>query len=130
MLKVKLQLQHFVECVLFHLVTFVKNAVAIICGIRCSILTDYIFMLGNNPTFLFQELRKGQTVRSQLDVYKRQVQELQMKSIDETKRADKAEFETKRLQEKMASLQREKEVGLSCTTVQLNWDCALTDLTH
>ena len=50
-------------------------------------------------------------MRSQLDVYKRQVQELQMKSIDETKRADKAEFETKRLQEKMASLQREKEVG-------------------
>ena len=43
-------------------------------------------------------------------MYKRQVQELQMKTSDETKRADKAEFEAKRIQEKMTSLQREKEV--------------------
>ena len=45
-------------------------------------------------------------------MYKRQVQELQMKTSEETKRADKAEFEGKRAQEKMSSLQREKEVCL------------------
>lgn len=43
-------------------------------------------------------------------MYKRQVHELQNKMSDETKRADKADFECKRAQEKLAALQREKEV--------------------
>ena len=43
-------------------------------------------------------------------MYKRQVQDLQSKVADETKRADKVEFETKRSQEKISALQREKEV--------------------
>ena len=34
-----------------------------------------------------------------------------MKTADEMKRADKAEFEMKRQQEKMLGLQKEKEVG-------------------
>ena len=38
---------------------------------------------------------------------------MQMKITEETKRADKAEFETKRLNEKLVSLQREKEVSIS-----------------
>ena len=59
-----------------------------------------------------QEVRKSGTYKSQLEMYKRQVQELQMKTSEETKRADKAEFEGKRAQEKMSSLQREKEVYL------------------
>ena len=50
------------------------------------------------------------TVKSQLDLYKRQVQELQSKYSEETKRADKAEFESKRSGEKMQTLTREKEV--------------------
>ncbi|CAH1774314.1 unnamed protein product [Owenia fusiformis] len=58
---------------------------------------------------LEEELRKGGNVKSSLDLYKRQVQELQMKAGDETKRADKAVFEAKRLQEKLQSLQRDKE---------------------
>ncbi len=57
-----------------------------------------------------QEVRKSGTYKSQLEMYKCQVQELQMKIGDETKRADKAEFDCKRVQEKMAAVQREKEV--------------------
>ena len=62
-------------------------------------------------TLVLQENRKLQLLRSQLDMYKRQVQEGQMKMADETKRGDKAEFELKRQQEKMVGLQKEKEVG-------------------
>ena len=60
---------------------------------------------------MLQENRKLHLVKSQLDMYKRQIQELQMKAADETKRADKAEFEMKRHQEKMLGLQKEKEVS-------------------
>lgn len=58
---------------------------------------------------LEEELRKSNTVKQQLEMYKRQVHELQNKMSDETKRADKADFECKRAQEKLAALQREKE---------------------
>jgi len=53
-------------------------------------------------------------MRTQLDAYKRQVQDLQLKNTDETKRADKAEFEAKRHQEKATVLAVDKEVT-SCT---------------
>ncbi|XP_052255870.1 protein Hook homolog 3-like isoform X2 [Dreissena polymorpha] len=58
---------------------------------------------------LQEELRKSGSVKQQLDVYKRQVHELQNKVTEETKRADKSEFEVKRVQEKLSTLQREKE---------------------
>ncbi|KAL3869534.1 hypothetical protein ACJMK2_042202 [Sinanodonta woodiana] len=58
---------------------------------------------------LEEELRKSNTVKQQLEVYKRQVHEVQNKLTEETKRADKADFEAKRATEKMATLQREKE---------------------
>ncbi|KAK2189347.1 hypothetical protein NP493_109g07060 [Ridgeia piscesae] len=58
---------------------------------------------------LEEENRKLHLLKSQLDMYKRQVQEGQMKMADETKRGDKAEFELKRQQEKMVGLQKEKE---------------------
>lgn len=61
--------------------------------------------------FHLQELKKSSSVRSQLDLYKRQSQELQIKVQEETKRADKAEFEAKRAQEKLQSIIKEKEVG-------------------
>lgn len=54
-------------------------------------------------------------MKSQLELYKRQVQELHIKVSDETKRGDKAEFEAKRINEKMAALQREKEVKINMT---------------
>ena len=50
------------------------------------------------------------TYKSQLELYKRQVQELQLKSSDETKRADKAEFEAKSQADNMQTVNREKEV--------------------
>ena len=60
---------------------------------------------------ILQENRKLHLMKTQLEMYKRQLQELQMKTADEMKRADKAEFEMKRQQEKMLGLQKEKEVG-------------------
>ena len=57
-------------------------------------------------------MRKLQLFRSQCDVFKRQLQELQVKAADETKRADKAAFEAQRNSDKLAALQREKEVTL------------------
>ena len=50
-------------------------------------------------------------MKQQLDVYKRQVHELQSKLTEETKRADKADFENKRMNEKVLTLMREKEVS-------------------
>lgn len=50
--------------------------------------------------------------KTQVELYKKQLQDSQTKSSDETKRADKAEFESKRMQEKLTALQREKEVRM------------------
>ncbi|XP_021350901.1 protein Hook homolog 3-like isoform X2 [Mizuhopecten yessoensis] len=58
---------------------------------------------------LEEELRKASSLKQQLEGYKRQVHELQNKLTEETKRADKADFEAKRAQDKMSTLQREKE---------------------
>lgn len=55
-------------------------------------------------------MKKSGVLKTQLEAYKRQVQDLQLKSTDETKRADKAEFEAKRHQEKAAVLALDKEV--------------------
>ncbi|CAG5118547.1 unnamed protein product, partial [Candidula unifasciata] len=56
-----------------------------------------------------EELKRVVTLKQQLESYKRQTLELQSKMAEETKRADKAEFEFKRMQEKLATLHREKE---------------------
>ncbi|PIK59621.1 hypothetical protein BSL78_03476, partial [Apostichopus japonicus] len=48
-------------------------------------------------------------MKAQLDAYKKQVHELHSNVSEETRRADKHEFEVKRLQEKMAQVQNEKE---------------------
>ena len=56
-------------------------------------------------------MRKLQVFRAQCDVFKRQLQELQVKVVDETKRADKAAFEAKRSTDKLTTLQREKDVS-------------------
>lgn len=50
-------------------------------------------------------------MKSQVDMYKKQVHELQSRLSEETKRADKAEFENKRALEKLGSIQQEKEVS-------------------
>lgn len=74
----------------------------------------HVALMSQNWVCCEQEVKKSNTLRSQLDAYKRQTQELQSKMSDETKRADKAEFESKRLGEKMTALQREKEVCRFC----------------
>ncbi|KAL5021996.1 hypothetical protein ScPMuIL_001151 [Solemya velum] len=56
-----------------------------------------------------QDVRKGNYMKQQIDVYKKQVHEAMTKSSEETKRADKAEFELKRAQEKRDAIQKEKE---------------------
>jgi len=76
-------------------------------------------------------VKKAGVLKMQLDAYKRQVQDLQLKSTDATSRADKAEFDAKRHQEKAAVLALDKEVMLyinininlilmSKTTVSMN----------
>ncbi|KAL8622498.1 hypothetical protein ACOMHN_034161 [Nucella lapillus] len=56
-----------------------------------------------------EDLKRLATIKQQLESYKRQTLELQNKLTDETKRADKWEFELTRVQEKLAVQQREKE---------------------
>ncbi|KAM9440400.1 protein Hook homolog 3 isoform 3-T4 [Clarias gariepinus] len=62
-----------------------------------------------NTVSLEEELRKANTARAQLETYKRQVVELQNRLSEESKKADKLEFESKRLKEKVDSLQKEKD---------------------
>ncbi|XP_076439959.1 protein Hook homolog 3-like isoform X2 [Babylonia areolata] len=56
-----------------------------------------------------EDLKRLATIKQQLESYKRQTLELQNRLTDETKRADKWEFEFNRVQEKFAVQQREKE---------------------
>nr|CAB3254082.1 protein Hook homolog 3 [Phallusia mammillata] len=58
---------------------------------------------------LEEELKKANVARSQLDTYKRQVLDLHNKLSEETRRADKAEFEIKTRTDKIKSLEGEKE---------------------
>ncbi|XP_047664917.1 protein Hook homolog 3 isoform X1 [Tachysurus fulvidraco] len=62
-----------------------------------------------NTVSLEEELRKANTARAQLENYKRQVVEFQNRLSEESKKADKMEFESKRLKEKVDSLQKEKD---------------------
>ena len=50
-----------------------------------------------------------------MELYKRQMSEVQTRCSEETRRADRAEFEAKRNTEKVVALQREKEVINLCT---------------
>ncbi|XP_077353548.1 protein Hook homolog 3 isoform X2 [Festucalex cinctus] len=58
---------------------------------------------------LEEELRKANATKGQLETYKRQVVELQNRLSEESKKADKMEFEYKRAKEKVDSLQKEKD---------------------
>ncbi|XP_073807900.1 protein Hook homolog 3 isoform X4 [Danio rerio] len=62
-----------------------------------------------NTVSLEEELRKANTARAQMENYRRQVVELQNKLSEESKKADKMEFEYKRMKEKVDSLQKEKD---------------------
>lgn len=67
-----------------------------------------------------QEVKKADVLKTQLEAYRRQVQDLQLKLTEETKRGDKLEFDVKRLQEKLTVSQQDKEVIiLSKSTFQM-----------
>lgn len=48
-----------------------------------------------------------------MEVYKKQVTELQVALNEETNKMEKLEFETKKLYENLNTLQKEKEVSIS-----------------
>lgn len=58
---------------------------------------------------LEEEQRKTGTLRTQLDAYKRQMGELEAKLNIEVKRADKAEFDSRRLAEKTETLNADRD---------------------
>ncbi|XP_078260316.1 protein Hook homolog 3 isoform X3 [Rhinoraja longicauda] len=76
---------------------------------QVKLLEEKNTMYMQNTVSLEEELRKANTARAQLEAYKRQVVELQSRLCEESKKADKMEFEYKRLKEKVDTLQKEKE---------------------
>ncbi|XP_023615731.1 protein Hook homolog 1 isoform X4 [Myotis lucifugus] len=69
--------------------------------------TNMMYM--HNTVSLEEELKKANAARTQLETYKRQVQDLHSKLSSESKRADTLAFEMKRLEEKHEALLKEKE---------------------
>ncbi|XP_063219219.1 protein Hook homolog isoform X2 [Bacillus rossius redtenbacheri] len=67
--------------------------------------TDYVQQIME----LEEEVKKSVTWKPHLEMYKLQNLELHQKLSDETKRADKFEFECKKLTERLSSVQRENE---------------------
>ncbi|XP_046839969.1 protein Hook homolog 3-like isoform X2 [Xenia sp. Carnegie-2017] len=58
---------------------------------------------------LQEDLKKANALKTQLETYKKQVHQLQSSVSENERRADKAEFESKRVKEKMVQLQGENE---------------------
>ncbi|KAL0271024.1 UNVERIFIED_CONTAM: hypothetical protein PYX00_008269 [Menopon gallinae] len=58
---------------------------------------------------LEEEVKRLGTWKSQVEMYKKQISELLHKLNEETKRADKMEFDSKKSQDKILALTREKE---------------------
>jgi DNA helicase IV len=67
--------------------------------------TDYI----QRNIELEEELKKSETWKPELKLYRKQIAELHQRLSEETKRADKNYFDCKNMQEKLSVLQREKE---------------------
>ncbi|XP_023664057.2 protein Hook homolog 3 isoform X3 [Paramormyrops kingsleyae] len=76
---------------------------------QVKLLEEKNTMYMQNTVSLEEELRKANSVRGQLETYKRQMVELQNRLSEESKKADKMEFEYKRLKEKVDSLLKEKD---------------------
>jgi len=58
---------------------------------------------------LQEDLRKANSLKSQVDTYKKQVHQLQIQVSDLQRRADKAEFDAKKSKEKLSNLEGENE---------------------
>ncbi|PWA26824.1 hypothetical protein CCH79_00000760, partial [Gambusia affinis] len=76
---------------------------------QIKLLEEKNTVLMQTNVSLEEELRKANAAKGQLETYKRQVVELQNRLSEESKKADKMEFEYKRLKEKVDSLQKEKD---------------------
>uniref|UniRef100_A0A8C5SJJ8 Hook microtubule tethering protein 3 n=1 Tax=Laticauda laticaudata TaxID=8630 RepID=A0A8C5SJJ8_LATLA len=76
---------------------------------QVKLLEEKNTMYMQNTVSLEEELRKANAARSQLETYKRQMVELQNRLSEESKKADKLEFEYKMLKEKVDSFQKEKD---------------------
>ncbi|CAL9683692.1 unnamed protein product [Knipowitschia caucasica] len=76
---------------------------------QIKLLEEKNTVLMQTNVSLEEELRKANAAKGQLETYKRQVLELQNRLSEESKKADKMEFEYKRLKEKVDSLQKEKD---------------------
>ncbi|CAL8394361.1 unnamed protein product [Boreogadus saida] len=63
----------------------------------------------HNTVSLEEELTKANAARTQLETYKRQLQELHKKLSDETRRADNLAYDMKKFEEKYETLTKEKE---------------------
>ncbi|XP_068430122.1 protein Hook homolog 3 isoform X1 [Clinocottus analis] len=74
-----------------------------------KLLEEKNTLLMQSTVSLEEELRKANATKGQLETYKRQVVELQNRLSEESKKADKMEFEYKRVKEKVDSLQKEKD---------------------
>ncbi|XP_062308162.1 protein Hook homolog 1 [Osmerus eperlanus] len=62
-----------------------------------------------NTVSLEEELRKANAARTQLETYKRQVQELHRKLSEESRRADNLAYDMRKFEEKHDALMKEKE---------------------
>ncbi|KAF4533458.1 hypothetical protein B566_EDAN001185 [Ephemera danica] len=76
---------------------------------RYKLLEDKNIEYMQSNMELEEEIKKSGTFKPQVEMYKKQVSELHQKLSDETKRADKVDFENRKLQEKFQALTREKE---------------------
>ncbi|XP_008847481.1 protein Hook homolog 3, partial [Nannospalax galili] len=76
---------------------------------QVKLLEEKNTMYMQNTVSLEEELRKANAARGQLETYKRQVVELQNRLSEESKKADKLDFEYKWLKEKVDGLQKEKD---------------------
>uniref|UniRef100_A0A8C5BDT6 Calponin-homology (CH) domain-containing protein n=1 Tax=Gadus morhua TaxID=8049 RepID=A0A8C5BDT6_GADMO len=76
---------------------------------QVKLLEEKNTMYMQSTLSLEEDLRKANAAKGQLETYKRQVVELQNRLSEESKKADKMEFEYKRLKEKVDSLQKEKD---------------------
>ncbi|RVE65617.1 hypothetical protein OJAV_G00118560 [Oryzias javanicus] len=76
---------------------------------QIKLLEEKNTVLMQTNVSLEEELRKANAAKGQLETYKRQVVELQNRLSEESKKADKMEFEYKRVKEKVDSLQKEKD---------------------
>ncbi|KAM5148970.1 protein Hook homolog 1 [Mantella aurantiaca] len=72
-------------------------------------LEDTNLMYMHNTVSLEEDLKKANATRTQLETYKRQVQDLHTKLSMESKRADTLAFELSKLREKQDALMKEKE---------------------